>query len=47
MIFILQFVNMIDHVDRFLDIEPSLHPWDEFHLIMVYDPFNVLFDSAC
>ena len=47
MIFILQFVNMIDHVDRFLDIEPSLHPWDKFHLIMVYNPFNVLFDSAC
>ena len=47
MIFILYFVNMIDHVDRFLDIESSLHPWDTFHLIMVYDPFNVLFNSAC
>ena len=47
MIFILQFVNMVYHIDRFMDVEPSLHPWDKSHLIMVYDPFNVLLDSVC
>ena len=23
----------------------SVHPWDKFHLTMVYDPFNVLLDT--
>ena len=27
--------------------EESLHPWDKSHLIMVYDPFNVLLDLVC
>ena len=26
---------------------PSLHPWDGFHLIMLYDLFNVLLDMVC
>ena len=47
MVFILQFVNMVYHIDRFAYIEESLHPWDKSHLIMVYDPFNVLLDSVC
>ena len=46
MVFILQFVNVVYHID-FADIEESLHPWDKFHLIMVYDHFNVLLDSVC
>ena len=28
-------------------IEDSLHPWDKSHLIMVYDPFNVLLNLDC
>ena len=28
-------------------IEESLCPWDKPHLIMVYDPFNMLLDSVC
>ena len=28
-----------------MDIEGTLHPWDEAHLVMVYDHFNVLLDS--
>ena len=24
-----------------------LHPWDKSHLIMIYDPFNVLLDWVC
>ena len=35
MIFILQFVNVVYHTDWFADIEPSLHPQDKPHLIMV------------
>ena len=44
---IFQFVKMVYHIDWFVYIEESLHPWDKLHLIMVYDPFNVLVDSLC
>ena len=47
MVFILQFVNMVYHIDWFAYIEESLHCWDKTHLIIVYDPFNVLLDSVC
>ena len=47
MIFILRFINMVYHIDWFMYIEESLHPWDKPHLIVVYDPFNVLLDSVC
>ena len=47
MVFILQFVNMVYYIDWFAYIEESLHPWDKSHLIVVYDPFNVLLDSVC
>ena len=33
MVFVLQFVNVVYHMDRFADIEKS---WDKSHLIMVY-----------
>ena len=32
---------MAYRVDRFMDVEPSLHPWHKSHLIMPCDPFNV------
>ena len=38
---------MVYHIDWFVYIEESLHPWDKPHLIMVYDRFNVLVDSLC
>ena len=47
MVFILQFVNVVYHFDWFVNIEPSLHPWDKSYFIMVYDPFNVLLNSVC
>ena len=47
MVYSLQFVNMVCHVDVFAYIEESLHPWDKPHLIMVFDPYNVLLDSVC
>ena len=42
MVFILQFLDVVYHIIWFVDIEKSLNPWDESHLIMVYDLFNVL-----
>ena len=47
MVFILQFVNAVYHTDEFADIEEPLHPWDKSHLIMMYNPFNVLLDAVC
>ena len=47
MVFIFQFVNVVYYIDRFADIEESLHPWDKAHLVMMYDPFNVSLDSDC
>ena len=43
MVFLLQFVNMVYHTDGFAYTEETLHSWDKPDLIMVYDPFNVLF----
>ena len=31
----------------FADIEPSCHPWDKSHWIMVYDPFDVPLNLLC
>lgn len=37
--YILQFVNVLFYTEWYN--EKSLLPWNEFHLIMEYDPFNV------
>ena len=47
MVFILDFVNVVYHIDWFVDVKPSLDPWSKSHLIMVYDAFNVLSNSIC
>ena len=47
MVFIPQYDNVAYHTDWFADIEKPLHPRDKSHLIMVYDPFNVLLESVC
>ena len=47
MVFVLLFVDVVDDVDGFSYVVPSLHPWDESHLVMVYDPFDILLDSVC
>ena len=41
-IFVFPFVYVMFYIYWFGNIVPSLHPWDESHLIMVYDLFNVL-----
>ena len=35
--FIFQFVNVVYHLDWFVNTEESLHPWDKAHLVMMYD----------
>jgi hypothetical protein len=35
--FLFDFVNIVDCVDGFPYIEPSLHPWEEAYLIVVND----------
>ena len=42
MIFIFHSINVVYHSYELVYVESSLHLRDEFHLIMVYDPFNML-----
>ena len=35
MVFIFQFVNVVYHIDWFVNIEESLHPWYKAHLVMM------------
>jgi hypothetical protein len=41
-----EFVYIVDYVDRFPYIEPSLHPWNEAYLVMMDDRFDVFLDSV-
>ena len=47
--FILQLVNVVYLIDWFVDIEPSLHPLDKSHLIIVYNIYfsNILLKENC
>ena len=45
MVFLLQFVNMVYHIDWIANIEESFHSWNKPHFFMVYDPFNMLLGS--
>jgi hypothetical protein len=45
--FFFKFVYILDYVDVFLYIEPSLHTWDEAYLIMMDDRFDVFLDLVC
>ena len=46
-IFVFCFVYVVYCIFWFVNIVPSLHPWDESHLIMVYDLFNILLVGVC
>jgi hypothetical protein len=45
-VFVFEFVYIVDYVDGFLYIKPSLHPWNEAYLIMMNDPFDVFLESV-
>ena len=47
MVFVFEFVYIVDYVDGFPYIKPSLHPWDEAYLVMTDDRFDVFLDSVC
>ena len=46
MVFVFEFVYIVDYVDGFPYIEPFLHPWDEAYLIVMDDCFDVFLDSV-
>jgi hypothetical protein len=45
-VFVFEFVYILDYVDGFPYIEPSLHPWDETYLVRMDDCFDVFLDSV-
>jgi hypothetical protein len=45
--FSFEFVYIVDYVNGFLYIKPTLYPWDEAYLIVVNDGFDVFLDSIC
>ncbi|ERE83799.1 hypothetical protein H671_2g6433 [Cricetulus griseus] len=40
-------VYMVDHIDGFSYVEPSLHPWDEAYMTGMDDFSDVFLDSIC
>ena len=46
MVLVLSFVDVMNHIDCFEDIEPVLHPRYKSHLVVVNNFFNVLLDSV-
>ena len=47
MVFVFEFVYLVDYFGGFPYIEPSLHPQNEAYLIMMDDHFDVFLDSVC
>ena len=45
-VFVLLFVDVVDDVDGFSNVGASLHPWDESHLFIVFDLFDVFLKSV-
>jgi hypothetical protein len=45
-VFVLEFVHILDYIDGFPYIEPSLNPWDETYMVMMDDCFDVFLDSV-
>ena len=46
-IFVFPLVYVMYYTYWFENVVSSLYSWDESHLIMVYDLFNVLLDAVC
>lgn len=41
------FPNVVYHIDPFAYVKPSLHPWNESHLMVMYDLFDALLYLIC
>ena len=46
MLLFFEFVYMVDYIDGFPYIKPSLHPRDEAYLVMVNECFDMFLDSV-
>ena len=46
MVFVFEFVYIVDYADGLPYIKPSLLPWAEANLIMLDDCFHVLLDAV-
>jgi hypothetical protein len=46
-VFVFEFLYIVNYIDGFPYIKPSLHPWDEAYLVMMDDRFDVFFNSVC
>ena len=45
--FFLNFVYIVDYINGFLYIEPTMHPWDKVYLILLNYGFNVFLNAIC
>ena len=46
MVFVFEFVYIVDYIDGFPYTKPSLHPWYETYLVRMDDCFDVFLDSV-
>ena len=46
MVFVFEFVYIVDYVDGFPYIKTSLHPWNETYLFRMDDCFDMFLDSV-
>ena len=46
-VFVFEFVYIVDYIDGFPYIKPSLHSWGEAYLVIMDDHFDVFLDSVC
>jgi hypothetical protein len=44
---VFEIVYILDYIDGFPYITPSMHPWDKAYLVMMDDYFDVFLDSVC
>ena len=44
MVFVFEFFYIVDYIDGFPYIKPTLHPWNETYLVKMIDYFDVLLD---
>ena len=47
MVFVFEFVYIVDYIDGFLYIKPFLNAWDVAYLVMMDNRFDVVLDSVC
>jgi hypothetical protein len=46
-VFVFEFVYIVDYIDGFPYNKPSLSAWDGVYLVMMDDLFDVFLDSVC